>query len=148
MTICWDVALVVAGCVISGAITFYIVWINRKTIERNNLINIKNELLRDLERRALYVWSGGKKNTDFNIDLEHSHLLADIKRIEDKYKDLKKGCGKNSIPSELIDLSSIVVADDIENIVASPSIFTSEELTARKDKIRDLTAMLESIPPK
>lgn len=154
MTICgvvfeiWGVILVFFGCAISGFITWYIVQSNRKTIERNNCINIKNELLRGLERRALYIWNGKKKGEDFDLDLEHSHILLDIKRIGDKYKELGKGCNKKDIPSELRHLRIIVAAKNIDALVISPDTIAPEELSVKRDEIRDLTEILESIPQK
>ena len=141
----WDVVLVVAGCVISGIITWVVVYRNRKMIERNNRINIKNELLRNLERRALYIWSKNKAK-EFNLGLEHSHILSDIKRIEDKYKELGKG-GRDSIPYELTQLR-IIITRDIEVVVESPDKLSSEKLSEIKSQIEDLTEVLESIPQK
>lgn len=136
---------VILGGALSGVITWYIVQSNRKIIERNVHINKKNDLLRELERRALYIWSG-VKDKEFNLDLEHSYLLSDNKRIEDIYKELRKG-DDNPIPSELKELRR-VATKDIEVVVDSPEKLTSEKLSVIRSQIEDLTKTLESIPPK
>lgn len=145
MTICDDVILVVIGCVISGIFTLFIVQSNRRKIERNNRIDMKNELLRNFEVRALYIWSGNKSK-EFNIGLEHIHLMSDIKRIKGIYKELGGG-NVNNIPSELIELR-LVATKDIEVVVDSPETLTSEKSDAIKSRIEYLTEVLESIPPK
>lgn len=138
----WEAVIV--GCIVTGIITWGIVYHNRKVIKRSNCIDKKNELLRSLERRALYVWSGEK---GINLNLERSYLVGDIRRIEDQYKELGKGSG-DFIPPDLEKLRDML-EENVEEVLNSPDSPASKKLgSITRDKIRDLTKTLESIPPK
>ena len=140
-----DLLLVVIPVVMTGIITWCIVYRNRNISEKNTCIDRKNQFLRDWERRALYIWSGEK---GINLNLECSYLVSDIYRIEDQYKELKERYGIQ-IPDELWELRNVVDAENIEELLNSPESPASIKLaTIVRDRIKGLTKTLESIPPK
>jgi len=134
----WKLVAVLVGYAVSGAITWAIVACNRKAVERAGRIDKKNQLLRSVERRAVYIWSG-EKGPDFNLELEVSYLREDIQLIRDEYTSLKKA-SKSDIPPEVRELEVATIVD-VES-------FTPEK---RKDtvlKVRILAENLRAIPRK
>jgi len=138
----FKLVMVLVGYAISGAITWVIVACNRKAAERASRIDQKNELLRNVEQRAIYIWSVNK-SAGFNFALEDSYLNRDFRRMNDHYKSLGKA-GKDYIPPELDALEVIATAAK----GSGPESFAPEKRQEIAEQIESLVEKLESIPRK
>lgn len=143
--------LEIFGWVATTLATLAIVVCNRKAGERvaatrvrNGIIRTKNEMLRVLEQRALYIWSNMEKGGGFDFALEHSHIILGVKQLRDKYEELN-ALG-DALPM-LGELSKTILPDDMENLVKAGGAIPPGRLQATTGRIIELVMDLKSIPP-
>lgn len=129
--------IIVLLLVFGWGVTLFIANRTHKKSDRVNLINKKNDMLRDLEAMAIPCWEEG-----FNDIEKMKEVIMQTQRIRSIYEEMEKD-HKDAIPPVLDDLRPAVTFD-----IESEEELGHEELSSKRSDIKKIIVALRSIPVK
>lgn len=118
-------------------VTWVITNCAHKNNDRVNLINKKNDMLRDLEAMAIPCWEEG-----FNDIEKIKEVIMQTQRIRSIYEEMEND-HKDAIPPVLDDLRPTVTFN-----IESEEELGHEELSSKRSDIKKIIVALRSIPVK